>query len=722
MFKSLRHGLLLLLAAAVIAGCGGAQELTPYQKAQQTALDTIKPGRFDNGRMWTFDYPPVKYFQEQYNFSPDQQWMDDVRMSALRFATYCSASFVSGDGLVMTNHHCGREPVEQVSKPGENLTDKGYVARTLADERKVEGLFVSQLTRITDVTAEINGAMDAEKTDKDKLAKRDAKIEEIEKRFTDEKANLSCEVVTFFNGGKYSAYVYKRYTDVRLVFSPEIQLGFFGGDDDNFTYPRYTLDCNFFRVYGDDGKPLKTEHFYKWSANGAKEGELVFTVGNPGSTGRLSTTEQLEFNRDVQFPWISGMLDDYVDVLQQYMALHPEKKDEMLNQYFQMTNSQKSYKGQLDGLRNPVLLQRRRAFDAEFRGKVQQDSKLNEQYGQLWAQIAENRNKVRAVSPDLLGLRFEVLGGSEYLNQALSLARLTTELGKPEADRAKAYKENALKLTIKTMKKYKSPDMDMERLSLTKKLAMMKRFLPADDPIVKVALQGQSPEEAAKRLLATTVLRDSVKFVAFAEGIPESVEKSDDPLITIARMAVPRRDAAQKVAMEVSAQDEVNKTLLGRALFDVYGTTIPPDATFTLRISDGVVQGYEYNGTKAPSHTTFYGMYDRYYSNPGDKQWDLPEQWRTPPPEMNLGTPFNFVSTNDIIGGNSGSPLINRNKEIIGLAFDGNMESLPGEFIFAPEFGNRTVSVHSAGMIEAISKIYKLERLEKELRTGKIVE
>jgi hypothetical protein len=718
--RALVHkGILLLLVVVFIAGCGGTQDLTPYEKQKQEALSKIEAGRFDNGRMWTFDYPPMQYFKEQYSFTPDQQWMDDVRMSALRFATYCSASFVSEDGLVMTNHHCGRESVEGVSADTENLTQNGFVAMSLEDERKVDGLFVEQLVEIRDVTGDINAAMDAVKGDDEKLKARDAKIEELETKIGEETGNR-CQLVTFFNGGKYSAYVYKRYDDVRLVFSPELSLGFFGGDDDNFTYPRYTLDCNFFRVYDTDGKPLKTKHFYKWSASGPNPGELVFTVGNPGSTSRLSTTAQLEFNRDVQFPWVSGMLDDYVDVLKTYISMRPEKKEEMINQVFSMANGQKAYKGQLEGLRNDVLMQRRKDFDAKFRAGVENNPKLDEQYGHLWNEIAENRAKVRNVAPDLLGLRFEVLGGPEFLTQALSFARAAEEMDKSEEERGKGYKGDALKLTMRALGKAKKPDMIMEKLTLTKKLAAMQRWLGNDDPIVEFALKGQTPEQAADRLLRETILADSVRFAAFASGFPESIRSSEDPFIVIARMASPRRAAAQKVSAEVSAQDEVNNALLGRALFEIYGTSIPPDATFTLRISDGVVEGNDYNGTKAPAFTTFYGMYDRHYSFPSDEQWALPERWLKPSPEFKMNTPLNFVSTNDIIGGNSGSPLINRNKEVVGLAFDGNIESLPGEFIFAPELGNRTVSVHSAGMIEAIHHIYKLPRLSKELRAGRI--
>jgi len=719
--RTLIHkGMILLIAAAFITGCGGSQELTPYEKAKQEKLAKIEAQRFDNGRMWTFDYPPYEYFEEEYDFTPSQDWMNDVRMSALRFATYCSASFVSADGLVMTNHHCGRQAVEQVSMEGENLSVNGFIAETLEDERPVEGLFVEQLVEIRDVTQEVIAAMDAADTDEGRLTARDDKIAQLEEEISVETGNR-CQLVTFFNGGKYSAYIFKRYEDVRLVFSPELSLGFFGGDDDNFTYPRYTLDCNFFRVYDEEGNPLKTEHFYKWSDSGPSEGELVFTVGNPGSTSRLSTSAQLEFNRDVQFPWVSRILDDRVAVLKAYIELHPDQKDEMMNQVFSMANSQKAYKGQLAGLESDVLMQRRKDFDRKFRANVMADPELRSKYGHIWEEIEESRARIRSVAPDLYGLRFEVLG-SDFLNRALNLARLSLELEKPEDERARPFKGQALKLTLRSLSKFAAHDMDMERLSLGAKLGMMHDYLGEDDPIVQYALQGQDPAQAAARMLQESVLTDSAQYAKLAAGFPESISTSNDPLIVLARMAQPRRLAASEVSSQVAARDEVNNALLGRALFEIYGTSIPPDATFTLRISDGVVEGYEYNGTKAPPFTTFYGMYDRHYSQKGDEQWDLPERWMNPPESFDLNTPLNFVSTNDIIGGNSGSPLINRDKEVVGLAFDGNIESLPGEFIFAPDMGNRTVSVHSAGMIEAINHIYRLQRLSDELRAGKIVE
>ena len=718
---------LIATAAFALIGCGStgpqASGLSQYEIAQKKALESVKAGPYDGGRMWTFDFPPVKQFETSYGFKADQKWFDDVRMSALRFANYCSASFVSADGLVMTNHHCARESVEQVSKEGEGLLEKGFWAPTLADERKVPGLFVDQLVEIRDVTTQINAAMDAQSDDKLKIGARDS----VQKLLTDQiskETKLRADFVTLYNGGKYSIYLFKKYTDVRLVFAPELQMGYFGGDWDNFTYPRYDLDCSFFRVYDEDGKPLKTQYFYKWSKDGAGEGEPTFVVGNPGRTSRLNTAAQLEFNRDIQYPFIAGMLNDRVDVLRAYADRHPEKREEMINQIFGIANSQKAYNGMLAGLRNDVLMQRRRDFDRQFRADVEKRSDLKAKYGQIWDEIANSRAHVREVANDLFALRFSgmgQMGTTAYFSKAASLAKYAAEVGKADADRARPYQEKSLELTVRTMKKPVRGDGDMEELTLVKQLESMRRTLGEDDPIVKVAFSGTTDaRQAALRMLGQTMLKDSMAVVALVSGGAAAINASQDPFIVIARMAQPRVDKAQKVSDEFRSRDQVNNTLLGRALFDTYGTTIPPDATFTLRIADGVVKGYEYNGTKAPVHTTFYGMYDRYYSFKGDKDWDLPERWVKHGPEFNLSTPMDFVATNDIIGGNSGSPMINKNKEVVGLVFDGNIESLPGDYIFAEDANNRTVAVHSSGMLEAARNIYGAKRLADELVNGGI--
>ncbi len=561
--------------------------LTPiYVYSQGTFgvnLDTVKAQKFDNGKMWTFEFPPLDYFQSAYGFRPTQEWLDNVRMSALRFADYCSASFVSEDGLVMTNHHCGRESVTQVQKEGEDFHKDGFVAMKIEDERKVPGLFVEQMTKIIDVTKEMQSAIDKGKDIDEKDEFKYNKIKEIEGRYK-EGTNVICQVVSLYNGGVYSAYIYKRYNDVRLVFAPEDQAGFFGGDPDNFTYPRYNLDCTFFRVYDDAGNPLKVSNFFRWSSNGAEPGEPIFVVGNPGSTSRLLTVSQLEFKRDITDPLILNYINNFVDSLRRVISANPDKEKELNNELFNYTNSQKVFKGTLKGLNDAVLMARKKDFEKKFIQAVNSNDKLKSKYGNVWKDISDLVKQKRDI-----------------------------------------YEKN------------KNGDFR----TLYRKL------------------------------------------------------------------------------QELGTKEEYYNQILGRAIYDVYGTSIPPDATFTLRLSDGIIKSYNYNGTTAPPKTTFYGILDRYFSFDKKYPWSLSERWLNPPKDFDFGTPFNFISTNDIIGGNSGSPMINKNAEVVGLVFDGNIESMPGEFIYTDEVPT-TVSVDSRGLLECINDMYKLKRIGSELVNGKI--
>ncbi len=682
-------------------------------------LDTIKAGKFDNGKMWTFEFPPMDYFKSEYGFQPSQQWFDDVRMAALRFANYCSASFVSEDGLVMTNHHCARQSVTQVTKEdeGEDLHATGFIAEKLEDERPVPGLYVEQLVLIKDVTDEVISEIEKGTNEAERVKLEKEIISKIEKRESDA-SGLRCSVTPLYNGGRYSLYGYKRYSDVRLVFAPEDQLGFFGGDPDNFTYPRYNLDCSFFRVYDEDGKPLKTNHFFKWSQNGAAVGEPVFVVGNPGNTDRLNTVAQLEFMRDVQYPRTLEFLTNMIEIYKENLRENPERKLQLQDMIFSLENSQKAFSGILKGLRDPILMQRKTDFERTFKSAVQSNSKLNSRYGNLWNQIAEIRNELRNIVNKNFALSKNRLLNPQYFNIASELIKIADELKKPEDERDELYKGEELENSLKALIP-ENFDSRFQNKLLEEKVNVLVKYLGNDDPIVKKFTGGKSGSEAVKYITSKTILMDLDKIRELVNSGAEAILNSDDPFI---RFELETADLAKKYQKEVRdlvEKEESYNQQLGIALYEVYGTTIPPDATFTLRISDGVVEGFPYNGTVAPAITTFYGMYDRYYSFNKEYPWSLPERWKNPPADFDLSTPFNFVSTNDIIGGNSGSPVINKNAEIVGLAFDGNIQSLPGNFIFRTE-ENRTVSVHSKGMVEAIDKVYKLKRLSDELRSGKI--
>ena len=708
------NSILALMALMFLtAGCSFTHRMT-HSSNTWLKLDTVKAGKYDTGTMWTFEYPPLDYFQKEYNFHPNEEWLNNVRMSALRFANYCSASFVSSDGLVMTNHHCGRESVEQVTKPGEDLYNNGFYAATLEDERPVPGLYVDQLVLIKDVTAEVQAAGNEGKTPEEKVANEKKAIKNLElKEGTN--SGLKIQVVTLFNGGKYSLYGYKRYTDVRLVFSPEASLGFFGGDYDNFTYPRYDLDCNFFRVY-DNGKPLKTEHFFHWSENGAAPGEPIFVVGNPGHTDRLKTISQLEYARDTQYPRNLDLMTSMVDIYSGAITQHPEKAATLQNTLFGFSNSQKAYIGMLAGLRDPILMQRKIDFERKFKESVISNPTLKEQYGGLWDMIKKEQSELKLYSNEFFAFSLSPRTSSQYFMIAKDLVSLARQLQLPENQRDEAYTTAKIDSTINTLIPAKF-DAEVQNAMLKAQLDRFYRYIGADNELVVKITGGKKGQDAVNYMLSNSVLTSLDKIKDLIKKGPDAILNSADPFIYFIINSQPRKDELQAKITEITSQDATYSEELGKALFEVYGTSIPPDATFTLRISDGVVKGYPYNGTVAPPYTTFYGLYDRYYSFDKKYPFDLPKEWQNPPADFKMETPMNFVATADIIGGNSGSPVINEKAQIVGLAFDGNIESLPGNFIFTTET-NRTVAVHSAGMLEAIKDLYKATRLSNELRTG----
>lgn len=666
-------------------------------------LDTVKAGRFDNGKMWTFDYPPIDYINETYGFRPTQEWLDNVRMAALRFSSYCSASFISADGLVMTNHHCGRESITAVEKKGEDLHKNGFIALKLEDERKVDGLYVDQLIKIVDVTKEIQEAINSGQTNEEKIKNKEKKIKEIESQNT--QPGMKAQVVTLYSGGLYSLYIYKRYNDVRLVFAPEDQAGFFGGDPDNFTYPRYNLDCTFFRVYDENGKPLKTQHYFKWSQKGAKEGEPIFVVGNPGRTSRLNTVAQLEYKRDVAYPDISKFLDFMVDYYKDEIAKDPSKAKELNDRLFSYTNSQKVYKGILKGLNSGVIMAKKKDFEKKFREAVDSKPELKEKYNGVWDNIANVNKEVAKVYPEYYSYRI-----NPNLNPSFFII----------ADKIiSSFKSNNTPSEKDVIGLFANVDKDYDAKVLEFLVEQYISKLGKDNPNIKTLTGGKSGKDAVDYILSNTVLTSQEKTLELVNKGSDAFLNSGDPIIAYVANTRDRFNEINKKIEEQRAIEKVNNELLGQAIYDVFGVSIPPDATFTLRISDGVIKSYPYNGTIAPPKTTFYGIYDRYYSFNKEYPWELPERWINPPKEFNLSTPFNFISTNDIIGGNSGSPMINKNAEIVGLAFDGNIESLTDEIIYLDDVPH-TVSVDSEGLFEVVKNLYKVDRLAYELRNGKM--
>jgi hypothetical protein len=709
----LKFGVVCCIAAALcLTGCS-TQQATKSDGTRHINLEKVQAGQFDTGKMWTFDFPPVDYFAKTYNFTPTKEWFEKARLSAVRLPG-CTASFVSEDGLVMTNHHCARAALDTVNREGERLAEAGFYAVTLDDERKASNVYIDQLLVMEDVTKEVEQAFESGATDNVKVANRMAKMLEIQKRYA---ANFKASapqdsmvfsIVSFYNGGRYSLYGYKRYTDVRLVYAPEEVTAFFGGDPDNFTYPRYDFDCSFFRVY-DNGKPLKTANFFKFSQDGAKEGEAVFVVGNPGRTNRLRTVAQLEYLRDVLYPANIEMYEKTSAIYSSYIAAHPEAKLRYMNTIFGLENSRKATTGYLSGLLDPVMMAKKKDFESKFHTAINDKPALTKKYGDPWSDIAQYQSELSELYPKNDALNFRGRIFPRYISLAADLVNA--------ANKSKGTFSDSLR--TKFYPSRITPEVEKQLLAF--RLSVMERALAGNDEAFDKLMAGRTPEQAAEDLCANSILASKEKTQALLAGTPEAVLHSNDPLIMFVVAEQSHIKDLQKKYNDLNEKLQARGQILGNALYEVYGTQIPPDATFTLRIADGVVKGYEYNGTIAPPITTFYGLYDRYYSFGMQTPWKLADRWVNPPASFKMNTPMNFVSTNDITGGNSGSPLVNKNLEVVGLAFDGNIESLPGDIIFDTT-KNRTVSVHSAGLLEGLGQIYHAERIVKELRAGKIVQ
>lgn len=543
--------------------------------AAVVAFGAIAPhssARPDEG-MWPFDGLPLQTLKEKYGFEPTKEWLEHVRLGSVRFDTGGSGSFVSPNGLVMTNHHVALETLQKVSTQEKDWVKDGFSSRLFGSEVPGKDLTLRQLIEIKDVTKEV---LEAKKADKTPEGNEWRKVfTEMCEKITDDKKHIKADEVQLYDGNQFRIHVYHVYDDVRVVFAPEKQVAFFGGDPDNFTYPRFDLDCAFFRVY-EDGKPIDSSKFYfHWNDQGAKPDELIFVSGHPGDTQRLLTHAEMEFHRDLQVPRVVSQLRNMRDGLKKQMEKSEKKAFELRDQYFGIANSLKAYEGHLAGLKDAEMMAKMKARDEE----------------------------------------------------------LISKSGKPE---------------------------------------------------VKAA------------------------FEAIAKGYADFKTMIEDKNV--------KRTDVQKFQKKLMSEIvPPNKTIINQARFDVYGKSMYPDATFTLRLAFGTVKGYEAGTTMVPPKTTFHGLFERNAAFDNQAPFDLPQRWLDAKSKLNLNTPINFVCTADIIGGNSGSPILNRNAEIVGLVFDGNIESLPGNYWF-DERVNRCVGVHSAGMLEAIDKVYGEPGLVKELR------
>ena len=699
------HRVRLVLLLVVAACLGGASAL----RAQQPAPAGY-PG-IETGKMWTFDVPPLDYWAKRYDFHPSQEWLDHARLAAGRLPG-CTASFVSPDGLVMSNHHCGRGCIDSATKPGEDLLRDGFYAKTRDEERPCRGMYLDQLLAITDVTDSVNAAVPAHTPASRAATLRDAAIRGLQDRCQGGADDIRCQVVSMYQGGQYKLYRFRHYTDLRLVFAVESQTGFFGGDPDNFTYPRYDLDMSIVRVYVN-GQPLHTDYF-RWSPNGASDHELVFVVGNPGSTGRLNTVAQMEYLRDVQYPASLRMLADRIRIDHQLSNMSEDRARALRNEIFGLENSYKAIDGYQAGLLNPEIMAHKRRWQADFRARVNANPEWKRLYGSAWDTSAAVWGALRRMA---VRQRYYGFGayGARLLSLASYIVRAPAEAAKPDSARLMMFRD-AMKQRVQGM--MAAPvDTTSEIMLLAAYFTQMRKDMPASDPLVRAALAGRTPEAAAREMVTSSEIVTPEQRQALLQGGAAAVRASKDPFIRLARMIDPVERQITKQVTDLNGRDAQASERIARALLAVFGNTVAPDATFSLRIQDGQVMGYPYNGTIAPPFTTFYGLYDRFYSFGQKSPFDLAPRWVSHRDSLNLSTPLDAVSTNDIIGGNSGSPVINKDGEIVGLIFDGNIEDQPLRFLYSEEVG-RAVWVDSRGIIEALRHVYDAGALADEM-TGK---
>jgi hypothetical protein len=670
----------------------------------------VAPGRADEG-MWLLNEFPSEKVEKLYGFRPSQEWLDKARLAAVRLAQGCSAAFVSPRGLVQTNHHCAEHCIEQLSSASKNLIADGFYAKEEKDEVKCPALEIDQLVQIGDVTARVHEALSGKEGPAFAEAKR-AISAAIAAECTQGDAALRCDVTEFYNGGVYHLYKYRRYQDVRLVFAPEQAIAFFGGDPDNFEFPRYDLDVSYLRVY-EGGQPLDTgTNFFRYAAADVKAGDLTFTVGNPGSTERLDTVAELERDRDTGLPRGLFRLSELRGQLTEFSAQGPEQARIATGELFGVENSLKAMKGRFEALVDPALIAAKAKAENELRAKVDADPALKAEAGGAWTTI---RKALEAWHPK--SQRYSYLEGrqgfaSELFRYALRLVRAPEEKAKPDAKRLPEYTDANFPALRQSLLADEPIYPELEKLTLTFSLTKLREALGPDDPFVRKVLGNKTPAAVAAELVDGTKLASPSLRKELLDGGKKALDASNDPMVAFARLVDPDFRTIRKDHEEnVSAPMERAHTAIAHARFKIYGTSVYPDATFTMRISYGTVRGYMQDGKEIAPFTFIRGLFERATGAPPFK---LPETWVAARPVLKMDQPMNFVTDNDIIGGNSGSPVINKDGEIVGLIFDGNIQSLGGDFGFDPAV-NRAVAVNVGALREALVKVYHADRLTAEL-------
>jgi hypothetical protein len=662
--------------------------------------------------MWPFNQVPRADIKRKYGFEVTDEFLKRLQLASVRFPNG-SGSFVSPDGLVLTNYHIIEDAVGELGSAEKDYAKEGFVARTRAEELKMPGHELNVLQSIEDVTDRVNASVTQAMSAGDALNARRAAIAAIEKEST-EKTGLRSDVVTLYQGGKYNLYRYKKYTDVRLVFAPEFQAAFFGGDPDNFEFPRFNIDMGLVRAY-ENNKPARVENYLRFAKEGTKEGDLVFVTGHPGSTQRLNTVAHVEALRDTSIPLVIRMLERREAVLKKYMAMGEEQTRRAQNELNSTQNALKVYRGQLGGLKDASLISYKRKSEDTLRKAVMSNPQRQKEYGDAWDAIAKGRRDLSAYERDRRFLDLGAGFNTILFNYARTLVRLAEESAKPNAERLPEFTDARRASLENVLFAQTTMYDDYEKMKLADSLDFLREAYGADHELVKRILMGKTPEARAAELIDGSKLKDAAYRKQLAAGGKKAIDESTDPLIQLARgIDKEARDLSRRYNNEVLGVERSAYAKIARALFETEGDRIYPDATFTLRLSYGAVKGYTEEGKQITPYTTLGGLYDRATQFGSKFPYVLPPRWLAKKSAVDLKTPFNVITTNDIIGGNSGSPAINKRGELIGLVFDGNRQSLVGNFYY-DEAINRAISVDSRGMLEILRKIFDAGHLADEL-------
>jgi hypothetical protein len=662
--------------------------------------------------MWTFGNPPLKQWKDRYNFTPTQAWLDHVRLASVRLNDGGSGGFVSANGLIVTNQHVAAGQLQKLSTADRDLTRDGFYAPTRDAELKCPDLEVNVLVSFEEVTARIRSASKPDASRSDASARRRAEMAAVE-RESMATTGLRSEVVTLYNGGEYWLYRFKKYTDVRLVFAVEEAVAFFGGDEDNFTYPRHDLDVAFFRAY-ENGQPARTPDHFKWASKPPAEGDLVVLSGNPGSTSRLLTRAQIEYHRATGNPLQMQVWSARAAALARYAQGSPEAARRAASARRSLANSMKRLVGQQEGLNNPRIIGRKDAEEKALCDAVAKNPEWRRLYGDAWDQIAE---AYAAYPPMAKRIAFSTISHSKLGSHASTIVRYAEQVEKPNDARDEEFRDSRLESLRFTLLSPATLHRDMEEAILAGWLEEAQKALGADDPFVRAALNGRTPAEAARAAIGGTALMDVAARKALLDGGARAVAASSDPLIDLARRVEPAiRELKTWNEENVLNVETAAGSRIAEARFAVYGRTVSPDANFTLRLSYGAVLGYEEDTTRVPFKTTFYGLYDRAEGFEYKEPYNLPKRWTEKKPIVDLATPLNFVYSADTIGGNSGSPIVNRDAEFVGINFDSNLQKLANRYLYIDEReGSRAVGVHAHGILEALRKVYRADALVQEI-------